>query len=106
MTTLLFVAAITAAVISIGHRRWRRTRLRRASTRRPGASLERAIHVRSYRDMDGHLRGRWCHCGGYLERTGEGTREQGDRRYRVAVLRCQECEDVHQVFFDVSELLH
>ena len=106
MTTLLFVAAITAAVISIGHRRWRRVRLRRASRRRLGATPELPILVRSYTDIDRHLAGRWCHCGGYLERAGEGTREESDRRYRVALLRCQECEDRHQVFFDITEVLH
>jgi hypothetical protein len=106
MTTVLLVAAITAAVISIGRRRWRRARLRRASSRRLGASPDLAIRVRSYGDIDRHLAGRWCHCGGYLERSGEGTREQGDRRYRVAALRCRECEHRHLVFFDVTDVLH
>ncbi len=106
MTTLLFVAAITAAMISIGYRRWRRVRLRRASRRRLGASADLAIQVRSYTEIDRHLAGRWCHCGGQLERVGEGTREQADRRYRVVALRCQECEDRHQVFFDVTDVLH
>jgi len=106
MTTLLFVAAIIAAATSIGYRRWQRVRLRRASRRRLGASPGRAILVRSYSDIDRQLAGRWCHCGGYLERAGEGTREQGGRRYRVASLRCQECEARHQVFFDVTEMLH
>lgn len=106
MTTLLFVAAIMAALISIGSRRWRRARLRRASQHRAGASQGHAICVRSYSEMDEHLAGRWCHCGGYLERTGEGSREVGDRRYRVANLRCQECEALHQVFFDTTDILH
>jgi hypothetical protein len=106
MTTILFVAAIVAAVISIGHRRWRRARLRRASRRRFGASADLAILVRSYTEIDGHLSGRWCHCGGHLERVGEGTREQDNRRYRVAALRCQECEARHHVYFDVTDVLH
>jgi len=55
--------------------------------------------------MDEHLGRRWCACGGYLERSGEGTRESGGRRFRVARLRCQECEAVDEVFFDTTELL-
>jgi hypothetical protein len=106
MTTLLFVAAITAAALSIGYRRWRRVRLRRVARRRFGASVDLAIQIRSYTEIDRHLVGRWCHCGGQLERAGEGTREQGERRYRVAALRCQECEDRQQVFFDVTDVLH
>jgi hypothetical protein len=106
MTTMLFVAAIGLALAALGARRWRRARLRRASRRRAGATAERAIGVRSYAEMEQHLLGRWCHCGGYLERAGEGSRELGPRRYRVANLRCQECEDIHQVFFDVTDVLH
>jgi hypothetical protein len=106
MTGLIFVAAVTAVLITFGGRRWRRARLRRASRERPGASSGNAIFIRSYGEMDAHLAGRWCHCGGFLERTGEGSRDIGDRRYRVAGLRCQECDEVHQVFFDTTDMLH
>ena len=106
MTSLLFVAAIGAVLLAFGSRRWRRIRLQRAAARRAGATRDRAIPIRSYTEMDDHLRGRWCHCGGFLERTGEGTREFGERRYRVTMLRCQECEAPHQVFFDTTEMLH
>jgi hypothetical protein len=104
--TIVFVAAIVTALASLGARRWRRTRLARAARTRAGASVELAIHIRSYAEMDGHLSGRWCACGGYLERLGEGTREVSGRRLRVARLRCQECERVDEVFFDTTELLH
>ena len=106
MTGVLFVAAITAVLIAFGSRRWRRYRLRRESQRRPGASPERAILIRSYDEMDEHIRGRWCHCGGFLERRGEGTRDIGERRFRVVNLCCQECEDLHRVFFDTTQMLH
>jgi hypothetical protein len=56
--------------------------------------------------MDEHLAQRWCPCGGYLERTGEGTREAGGRRFRVARLACQECERPDEVFFDTTDILH
>ena len=96
---------IVAAVCAVGVRRWRRLRLRRAAATRAGSSLERAITIRSYVEMDEHLVRRWCMCGGYLERSGEGTRESGGRRFRVARLRCQECETVDEVFFDTTEVL-
>jgi hypothetical protein len=104
--TLLLVAAIVAAVVSVGLRRRRRTRLRVAARTRAGASPELAIHIRSYGEMDEHLGRRWCVCGGYLERTGEGTRDAGDRRFRVARLTCQECERIDEVFFDTTDVLH
>jgi hypothetical protein len=103
---LLFVAAIAAAVAAMGTRRWRRARLRRAAGQRLGSSAERAVHVRSYREIDDHVAARWCHCGGYLERAGEGTRVGAGRRYRIARLRCQECETVEEVFFDTTDVLH
>jgi hypothetical protein len=105
--TLLFVPVLVTAVTAMALRRRRRTRLRRAAAARPGASLERAIPIRSYADMDDHLAQRWCrHCGGYLERTGEGSRSANGRRYRVARLRCQECERIEEVFFDTTDVLH
>jgi len=106
LTAILFTLAIIAAVAAVGTRRLRRARLRRAAASRPGSSPELAIYVRSYGDMDEHLAGRWCACGGYLERTGEGTRETGGRRYRVARLACQECEALDEVFFDTTDVLH
>lgn len=106
MTTILFTLAILAAVTAVGMRRLHRARLRRAAASRPGGAAERAIYIRSYGEMDDHLAGRWCVCGGYLERSGEGTRESGDRRYRVARLTCQECEAVDEVFFDTTDVLH
>ena len=51
-----------------------------------------------------HLARRWCICGGYLERAGEGTRVSDGRRFRVARLRCQECDRVDEVFFDTTEV--
>jgi hypothetical protein len=78
----------------------------RAAATRAGSSLENAIAIRRFDEMDDHLRTRWCHCGGYLERRGEGTRDAGGRRYRTARLRCQECETDAVVFFDTTEVLH
>jgi len=103
---LLFVAAIVAAVTAMALRRRRRTRLRKAALTRAGASPDLAIAIRSYVEMDEHLAGRWCWCGGFLERTGEGTRDVAGRRYRVARMCCQECEAVDEVFFDTTDLLH
>jgi hypothetical protein len=106
LISLLFTIAIVAAVVAVGVRRWHRARLRRAARTRLGASADLAIHIRSFGDMDEHLRQRWCACGGYLERSGEGTRESGGRRFRVARLTCQECETVDEVYFDTTDVLH
>jgi hypothetical protein len=102
----LLLAALVAALIATASRRARRARLRRLAAARPGASPELAIPIRSYGEMDEHLDGRWCICGGYLERRGEGTRDADARRLRVARLRCQECETEAEVFFDTTDVLH
>jgi hypothetical protein len=106
LISLLMGLAIIAAVVAMARRRWHRAWLRREAGRRAGATAELAIPVRSYAEMDEPLAERWCACGGYLERLGEGTREEGGRRYRIARLRCQECERVDEVFFDTTDLLH
>ena len=104
--TLLMTAAIVAAVIAVARRRLRRSALRRAGQEREGATVDRAIAVRSFTEIDDHLGRRWCHCGGYLERTGEGSRQLGERRFRIARLVCQECEAVDEVFFDTTDVVH
>jgi len=106
MIGLAIAAAVMAAVVAVGLRRLRRARLRRAAGRRAGASLELAIPIRDFGEIDEVVAQRWCHCGGYLERQGEGTRDAGGRRYRVARLCCQECEAVTEVFFETTEALH
>jgi hypothetical protein len=106
MTAVLFTLAVTAALAAVGVRRWRRARMRAAARRRIGASAEHAIYIRSFADIDPHLARRWCECGGYLERLGEGTREAGGRRFRIARLRCQECEEIDEVFFDTTDVAH
>src|SRR6185295_733848 len=83
---LLLGIAVIAAVAAVGRRRWHRARLERAARTRAGASAELAIHIRSFTEMDEHLGHRWCSCGGYLERSGEGSRAVADRRYRIARL--------------------
>jgi hypothetical protein len=87
MTSLLFALAIVAAVAAVGWRRWRRARLRRQAREQPGATVENAIYVRDFAEMDEHLRRRWCVCGGLLEPIGEGTREAAGRRYRTELLQ-------------------
>ena len=104
MTGLLLALAIIAAVCASGLRRLQRGRLLRAAAQRPGVSAEHAIAIRSYDEIDEHLARRWCLCGGYLERSGEGTRVSDGRRFRVARLRCQECDRVDEVFFDTTEV--
>jgi hypothetical protein len=104
--SLLMTIAIVVAVVAMARRRARRRALVRAARERAGATAELAIAVRSFSEIDDHLGRRWCHCGGYLERTGEGTREIAGRRFRIARLRCQECEDPAEVFFDTTELIH
>lgn len=106
ISSLALGGALIAALAALGWRRWHRARLKRAAALRPGSSEDRAIYVRSYDEMDEHLARRWCSCGGMLERTGEGTREVGERRFRIARLVCQECESVNEVFFETTDLLH
>jgi len=105
VTSLLFLLAIVAAVGAMGWKHQHRRSLKKAAAGMPGATPGNAIYIRSFIEMDEHLRKRWCACGGFLEPTGEGTRELDGRRYRVARLTCHECEETTEVFFDTTDLL-
>ena len=105
--SILFTLAIIAALLATGGRRWRRRRLRRAARDLPGATPANPIKISSYTDIDDALRDRWCpSCGGFLERSGEGTRTVDGQPLRVARLVCQECEETAEFFFASSDLLH
>jgi len=105
MITIFFVFAIVAAVVAVGLKRLRKARARRDVQQGPGSSPEQAIPIRSFEEMDALLRRRRCACGSFLSLAGEGTRETGHRRLRVARLTCDECEEAREVFFDTTSLL-
>ena len=105
MTTILFALAIIAAVGALGLKRLRKARARRAVERGPGSSPEQAIPIRSFDEMDTLLERRRCLCGAFFSLSGEGTREDGHRRLRVARLRCDECEESRELYFDTTSLL-
>ena len=105
MTTILFVLAIVAAVSAVGWKRLQKSRARRAVLQGPGSSPEQAIPIRTFAEMDAHLRRRRCSCGAFLSLNGEGTRESGHRRLRVARLSCDDCEETRELFFDTTSLL-
>jgi hypothetical protein len=106
VTALLFASvALLAASVWL----WRGARaraVRRRLREGPGTAIERAIPVRSFEEIDQAVARRRCHCGDRLRPTGEGTRQDGDRRYRFARLVCDECEEASVLYFDVSEIRH
>jgi hypothetical protein len=106
MTGVLF-AAIVLVAAGVWVARGVRARAARARSRSgPGSSLETAIPIRSFEDIDAMVTTRRCHCGRRVRPTGEGTREAGARRYRFARLACDECEEETMLHFDVTDLLH
>jgi len=106
MTGLLF-ASIVLIAAGVWLARGVRARAARAHSRSgPGSSLETAIAVRSFDEIDTTVRTRRCHCGGRLRATGEGARQAGDHRYRFVRLACDECEEETVLYFNVSDVLH
>ncbi len=95
--------AVLAAVAAVGWRRWQS---RREETTRPGASLRRAIRVRSFEQIDRIACRRRCRCGDPLHATGEGSSQLGDRRFRVLTLECSGCGKERRLYFDVTRIFH
>lgn len=106
MTGLLFALVATAAA---GVWIWRGLTARaerRRLHRGPGTSPEHAIPVQSFQDIDLAIAGRQCSCGTALRLTGEGPRQDGERRLRVARLVCDECDEAFTLYFDLTEIRH
>ncbi len=103
---LIFALVVLLAATTWVSRRWRARGRRLTLAIGPGSSIERAIVVRSFDEIDRIVAARRCSCGRPLRPTGEGARQRGAQRFRLARLACDECEDEHVIFFDVSELVH
>ena len=106
MTGLLFAGVVLFTAV-VWVMRGLRLRQARAGTRSgPGSSVEQAVPVRSFEDIDRAVAARRCHCGAGVHLVGEGTREAGDRRCRYTRLECDACEDEQLLFFDVTTIFH
>lgn len=104
MMGFLFTCAILAAVTVLGVRR---LRARRQRLMRPGATVERAVVVQRFDDMDKFLQRHTCaFCGAPTRLLGEFSRPIGERRYRVVRLACSDCEREERVHFDVTAAFH
>ena len=103
MTGLLMALAVLAAVAAVGLRRVRRLR---AERRRPGATIDRAVVVRRFDEIDGRLATHVCRCGSHMGLLGESSTTRGEQRFRVSRLRCPECEREERMYFDVTAVFH
>jgi hypothetical protein len=103
---LLFAVIVLLAATTWVARRWRARGRRRLMTSGPGSTIELAIPVRSFDQIDAVVGARHCECGRPLRSTGEGARQGGARRFRLTRLACDECEEETVLYFDVTDLVH
>lgn len=103
MTGLFLGLAVIIAVAAVGIRRWQKSRTAR---RRPGATVQRALSVTRFDEIDALIEGRLCRCGAPLHSAGEASRVWGSRRFRVVRLLCRECEREEMLYFDVTRVFH
>lgn len=106
MIGLLIALAVVAAVASTALRRRRRARIRELAQEREGGTDARAIPITSYDEMDPWIAGRVCVCGGRLTRIGEGTHAARGRRFRIARMRCDDCDQLDELYFDTTDVTH
>lgn len=100
---LLLALAVLAAVAAVGLRSVRRLREER---RRPGATIDRAVVVHRFDEIDLWLAAQMCSCGSRMGLLGESSTTRGERRFRVARLRCPDCEREERMYFDVTAVFH
>jgi hypothetical protein len=106
MTGLLFASVVLITAVVWVMRGMRRRQARADMRTGPGTSIEHAVPVRSFEDIDRTVATRRCHCGAGVHTIGEGTREAGDQRFRYTRLECDACEDEQLLFFNVTTIFH
>jgi hypothetical protein len=106
VTAFLFAVVVLVAATVWVMRGVRRRQARARTRSGPGTSLEDALPVTSFDDIDQAVAARRCHCGAGMHPAGEGTRAAGDRRFRYTRLECDACEDEQLLFFDVTTIFH
>lgn len=100
MWSVLFTLAIVAAATAMALRHWRERRARR---QRGAGTVERAMVVARFDDIDHALDGYRCRrCGDTAARVGEFSRTVGERRFRVCRVVCRGCGREERVHFDVT----
>jgi hypothetical protein len=102
----LFAVVVLLAVTVWVVRGWRARGRRQLAATGPGSTMERAIPVRSFDEIDRIVAARRCGCGRPLRPTGEGARQLGPQRFRLTRLACDDCEEEMVIYFDVTELVH
>ena len=106
MTGLLFASVVLITAVVWVMRGLQRRQARANIRTGPGTSIEQAVPVHSFEDIDHAVGTRRCHCGAGVHTIGEGTREVGDQRFRYTRLECEACEDEQLLFFDVTAIFH
>jgi len=96
--------ALVVALAASARRLLRARRRRLGQARLPGAGPSHPIPVGSYREIDEHLEGRRCPCGGKYASLGEASAEQDGTSIRVVRVECGRCEELGWVYFDTSEV--
>ncbi|GIW43588.1 MAG: hypothetical protein KatS3mg077_0870 [Candidatus Binatia bacterium] len=104
MLSVLFTLAILAAIAGMAARRWQ---ARRDQRQQPGATVERAVIVGRFDEIDDALEHYRCaRCRAPVQRLGEFSRTVGERRFRVARVACPSCGTEERVHFDVTAAFH
>ena len=103
MTALLFALVILLALTSLLWRKYQKTQNERLWNRQPGHSIETALKVSRFADIDTYLNSQRCHCGARMTTISEGSRNLGTTRIRVTRTECNRCEAELDFFFIINE---
>lgn len=101
MINLILTIAIVAVLFALAVRMIQQ---RRADRSRPGGSMESAIPIEDYADIDVTVRTQSCPCGGRYSIRGEGPVTGTDRPLRTTHLECRRCNRERVIYFDLTAL--
>ncbi len=103
---LALTVALLLALGFSGYRLFVRRSLEYRRRRLAGGSVETAMPVVSFDEIDLELARRRCHCGGRYDRHGEGPVAGKGAMLRAVALECRRCEERTRAYFDLTAVYH
>jgi len=105
MAGLIMGGSILAALFFVLAKKLKQKRKTILAQQKPGLSFENPLPLSDFNDIKRFLRRTLCpHCEGDLRAMGEDTASVGAKNLHVVRTRCERCDEMQALVFDIGSL--